>query len=106
LLIAVVICGPAILTNVDLGDIFGQGTERRPLPSPDDREPASRGTAKRTGVVMVAMPPCTNGRRAPPRGSCIIDGNSGWLNGRQWRLKGIDAAEIGKPECAAEREMG
>ena len=55
---------------------------------------------------MVAMPPCNSGLWAPPSGSCVIDGGSGWLNGRQWRLEGVDAPEIGKPECAAERETG
>ena len=106
LVVAVALAGPSILKNVDLNDLFGNEPSRRSEPRQPQRSPAPRGTTKGAGVVMVAMPPCTNGRHAPSSGSCVIDGDSGWLNGRQWRLEGIDAPEIGKPECAAERATG
>lgn len=89
--------GPSILQQLDLsepGDTIRQAPTGR-LP------PASAGNAKR-----FAMPPCTNGRHAPPTGSCVIDGDSGWLEGLQWRLEGIDAPEIGNPDCPAERRAG
>jgi endonuclease YncB( thermonuclease family) len=105
LMIAVVIGGPAVLKNVDLNDLFSQDTVQRTAPS-SPQTPTSRRTSGNAGIVMVAMPPCTNGRHAPPSGSCVIDGDSGWLNGKQWRLEGIDTPEIGKPECAAERQTG
>ena len=106
LLVAVVIGGPAVLKNVDLNDLFGQEAARQSAPKQSERAPAPRSSPQTTGVVMVAMPPCTSGWRAPSSGSCVIDGDSGWLNGRQWRLERIDAPEIGKPECAAERQKG
>ncbi|BDA86357.1 hypothetical protein Sa4125_38990 [Aureimonas sp. SA4125] len=93
----VAIFGPSILQQVDLGEL---GDAIRPAPT-DNRAPTPAGSAKR-----IAMPPCTNGRHAPPSGSCVIDGDSGWLEGRQWRIEGVDAPEIGKPGCANERAVG
>ena len=106
LLIAVVVGGPTILKSVDLNDLFGSEALQQSEPKLPQRLPPPRGRTTGAGVVMVAMPLCTKGRQAPPSGSCVIDGDSGWLNGRQWRLQGIDAPEIGKPECAAERATG
>jgi hypothetical protein len=87
LLIAVAIGGPAVLKNVDLSDLFGLETTERSAPQQPRSAPAPQTTRKGTGVVMVAMPPCTSGRRAPPSGSCVIDGDSGWLNGHNGVLR-------------------
>jgi endonuclease YncB( thermonuclease family) len=106
LLAAVVVAGPSVLKNVDINDLFDIETAREPASRPPANVPAPRGSPKVPGLVMVAMSPCTSGRRAPPSGSCVIDGDSGWLKGQQWRLEGVDAPEIGKPECAAERATG
>jgi len=106
LLAAVMVAGPSVLKNVDLNDLFDIETAREPASRPPANGPAPGRSPKVPGLVMVAMPPCTSGRRAPPSGSCVIDGDSGWLNGQQWRLQSIDAPEIGKPECAAERATG
>lgn len=50
---------------------------------------------------------CSGGDRAGRRATCIVDGDTGWLDGQKWRLiarsGGVDAPELGKPECAAER---
>lgn len=44
------------------------------------------------------------------RVTCIVDGDTGWHDGQKWRLVarsgGVDAPEISKPECAAERSAG
>ncbi|GGD24551.1 thermonuclease family protein [Aureimonas glaciei] len=93
----VAVFGPSILQQLDLGEL---GDAIRPAPA-GSRAPAPAGNAQR-----IAMPLCTNGRHAPPSGSCVIDGDSGWLEGLQWRLEGVDAPEIGKPECSAERRTG
>lgn len=40
------------------------------------------------------------------RRTCLVDGDTGWLDGTKWRIEGIDAPEMdGKAECAPEREM-
>jgi endonuclease YncB( thermonuclease family) len=93
----VAVFGPSILQQLDLGEI---GDAISPAPT-GSRAPVPAGAAKR-----IAMPPCTNGRQAPSSGSCVIDGDSGWLEGRQWRMEGVDAPEIGSPECSAERQVG
>jgi endonuclease YncB( thermonuclease family) len=53
-----------------------------------------------------ALPLCGSGRRV----TCIVDGDTGWLDGENWRLTastgGVDAPEISKPECAAEKRIG
>lgn len=42
--------------------------------------------------------------------TCITDGDSGVADGEPWRLTtrsgGIDAPEVGRPECSAERTAG
>lgn len=42
--------------------------------------------------------------------TCVTDGDSGVENGEPWRLTtrsgGVDAPEVGRPECAAERTAG
>lgn len=42
--------------------------------------------------------------------TCITDGDSGVADGEPWRLTtrsgGVDAPEVGRPECAAERTAG
>ncbi|MBX9862326.1 MAG: thermonuclease family protein [Hyphomicrobium sp.] len=39
------------------------------------------------------------------RHTCLVDGDTGWLDGTKWRMQGIDAPEMeDKAECKAERE--
>lgn len=49
---------------------------------------------------------CSGDDRAKRRLTCIVDGDTGWLNGEKWRLigrsGGVDAPELSKPECAGE----
>ncbi len=56
------------------------------------------------------IPLCSGGNRAERRLTCIVDGDTGWENGVKWRLTsrsgGVDAPEISKPECQAERTAG
>ncbi len=39
------------------------------------------------------------------RRTCLVDGDTGWQDGRKWRLAGIDAPELGNAECGREREL-
>ena len=38
--------------------------------------------------------------------TCVVDGDTFWLGGEKIRIKNIDAPEISKPDCAAERRLG
>ena len=50
-----------------------------------------------------ALPVCSGGHRAVRKLTCIVDGDTGWEAGEKWRLEGIDAPELSKPECGAEK---
>ena len=51
------------------------------------------------------LPVCAGPNRAGRVATCVYDGDTGWQDGTRWRLKGIDAPEIGsrKAECRAEQ---
>lgn len=60
--------------------------------------------------VARTVPICSGGNRAERRLTCVVDGDTGWENGAKWRLTspsgGVDAPEVSKPECAAEKAAG
>jgi endonuclease YncB( thermonuclease family) len=40
------------------------------------------------------------------RATCLVDGDTGWQDGRKWRMLAIDTPEVAdKAECAREREL-
>lgn len=47
------------------------------------------------------IPICGAGERY----TCVVDGDTLWLEGEKIRLVGIDAPELGEPECAAEAAL-
>ncbi|MCQ8781744.1 thermonuclease family protein [Mangrovibrevibacter kandeliae] len=53
------------------------------------------------------LPICEGGHRAERKLTCIVDGDTGWQQGVKWRLLGstggVDAPELSKPECPAEK---
>jgi endonuclease YncB( thermonuclease family) len=44
------------------------------------------------------IPICGIGRRI----TCLVDGDTGWEDGRKWRLRNIDTPELSNPGCSAE----
>lgn len=42
----------------------------------------------------------------PRRVTCVVDGDTIWLQGSRIRISDIDAPEIGQPGCAAEAALG
>ena len=40
------------------------------------------------------------------RGTCLVDGDTGWENGVKWRLADVDTPEITNPGCSSERQQG
>ena len=41
-----------------------------------------------------------------PRISCVVDGDTFWLEGVKIRIADIDTPEISQPQCSAEYELG
>ena len=69
----------------------------------------------RFSLALLALPaPATAGpsggmRMCPaygPRVTCVVDGDTIWLQGVKIRLEGIDAPEISEPNCSKERRLG
>lgn len=48
---------------------------------------------------------CKGGHRAERHLSCVYDGDSGWHEGRKWRMIGVDAPELSGAACANERRL-
>jgi micrococcal nuclease len=42
----------------------------------------------------------------PVRLTCVVDGDTFWLDGTKIRVADIDAPEIGEPKCASEKALG
>lgn len=42
----------------------------------------------------------------PVRVTCVVDGDTFWLDGTKIRVADIDAPEIGEPKCASEKALG
>ncbi|HEV7434745.1 MAG TPA: thermonuclease family protein [Pseudorhizobium sp.] len=40
------------------------------------------------------------------RETCVVDGDTFWLNGMKIRIADIDTPEISQPRCAAEQRLG
>lgn len=49
-----------------------------------------------------AMPICGDGRRV----TCVVDGDTFWLDRTKYRIADIDAPEVGRPGCPAELALG
>ena len=54
-----------------------------------------------TGIMRGGIAACGWARRH----TCIVDGDTGWQDGRKWRMTGVDAPEVRGAECAREREL-
>ena len=53
-------------------------------------------------ALAQAMPICGDGRRV----TCVVDGDTFWLDRTKYRIADIDAPEVGRPRCQAELERG
>ena len=53
-------------------------------------------------ALAQAMPICGDGRHV----TCIVDGDTFWLDRTKYRIADIDAPEVGRPRCQAELERG
>lgn len=53
-------------------------------------------------ALAQAMPICGDGRRV----TCVVDGDTFWLDRTKYRIADIDAPEVGRPGCLAELALG
>ncbi|WP_337956218.1 thermonuclease family protein [Devosia sp. ZB163] len=53
-------------------------------------------------AVAVHFPVCAG----PVRGTCVVDGDTFWLEGIKYRIADIDTPEISQPQCVAEKALG
>ena len=53
-------------------------------------------------ALAQAMPICGDGRRV----TCVVDGDTFWLDRTKYRIADIDAPEVGRPGCPAELALG
>jgi micrococcal nuclease len=53
-------------------------------------------------IIAAAFALCASG----PRTTCVVDGDTFWLNGEKVRIADINAPETHGAECAEERDLG
>jgi endonuclease YncB( thermonuclease family) len=51
---------------------------------------------------LVSFPICAGSSRE----TCVVDGDTFWLEGTKYRVADIDTPEVGDPACAAEAKLG
>jgi micrococcal nuclease len=56
--------------------------------------------------LVAPLPDCIGPNRAERQVTCLVDGDTGWEGGRNWRYEGIDTPEISRPECDRELVLG
>lgn len=49
---------------------------------------------------------CRGGHRAERRLTCVVDGDTFWVDGVKYRLERVDAPEIRSPDCTREQYLG
>jgi len=63
---------------------------------------ADRSVLAEAGVSPPRFALCTASKRV----TCVVDGDTFWLNGVKIRMADINAPEVGHPACAYEAELG
>lgn len=89
---------PLLLLGVGIGGIAGVSVEDFSLSDwllePPRQE---NGTA-----IARHFPVCAGSARA----TCVVDGDTFWLEGTKYRIADINTPETGQPQCAAEAALG
>lgn len=53
-------------------------------------------------TISTSFPICASGART----TCVVDGDTFWLDGIKYRISDIDTPEISEPRCAEEKALG
>lgn len=68
-----------------------------------DISPVSSATRPDMAVASpIVFPICAGGTRV----TCVVDGDTFWLDGSKIRIADIDTPEVGSPGCASEAALG
>jgi micrococcal nuclease len=67
---------------------------------------AARRTSTKAGQASDSIPSVPFTRCGSERVTCVVDGDTFWLNGDKVRIIDIDAPEISKPKCSEELALG
>ena len=84
--------------GIDLGGLLGHASTTFVA----YRQAPDRSSYVPTAAHRGALPLCSGSRRS----TCLVDGDTGWADGRKWRLAEIDAPEVFSPACAQEKRIG
>ena len=60
------------------------------------------GCSAQSQPASADFPLCGSG----PRITCVVDGDTFWIDGVKVRIVDIDAPEVSEPQCAAEEALG
>jgi endonuclease YncB( thermonuclease family) len=66
------------------------------------RQPHFRGMAIASILLTAAFALCDSG----PRTTCVVDGDTFWMNGEKVRIADINAPETSHPACGVEAVRG
>lgn len=59
-------------------------------------------TVTAASVAAMSFSACTGSTRT----TCVVDGDTFWLDGDKFRIADINTPEVGQPQCAAEAALG
>lgn len=62
----------------------------------------TRAPAMSAPAVSASFPVCRGGVRV----TCVVDGDTFWLDGLKYRIADIDTPEVSQPACSAEKALG
>lgn len=83
---------------VIVGGLGGFALARWPALNPVQQETR----ASLAAVAPINFPICAGGKRV----TCVVDGDTFWLDGVKFRIADIDTPEVSKPGCASEAALG
>lgn len=70
--------------------------------SSSDRAPAAKApTVPASALMRAKFPICKSGKRV----TCVVDGDTVWFKGEKMRLRGVNAPEVGDPNCRKEARL-
>lgn len=72
-----------------------------PVPTPRADAPAALPRVPGAALVERHFPVCGSGRRI----TCVVDGDTVWIEGQNIRIADINTPEAGRPACAEEARL-
>lgn len=104
--------GLVALTGIFIGGLMLSYWSRQHVPV---EYPVTAAIASATVVVPPSPPAAAAAKTTVSirighcgviRRTCVVDGDTFWLNGQKIRVADIDTPEVSQPQCAAEKALG